>query len=106
MAQTRPGGAATIAPSRSAADSLGETRVLVGDLENRRAELEERSRPRQTPVLELPTGRPRAETTDIARHAAIRGAGTARSIPAAKPTPAVGTAKAGNDEQGPRGLDQ
>jgi len=32
------------------------------------------SRPWQTLVLERPTGRPRAETTDIARHAAIRAA--------------------------------
>jgi hypothetical protein len=32
------------------------------------------SRPWQTLVLERPTGRPRTETTDIARHAAIRAA--------------------------------
>ena len=44
-------------PSRWPADSLGESLVLVGDLENRRAELEERF---------PPLANPRAGTTDRA----------------------------------------
>jgi ketosteroid isomerase-like protein len=44
-------------PSRWPTDSLGESLVLVGDLENRRAELEERF---------LPLANPRAGTTDRA----------------------------------------
>jgi hypothetical protein len=44
-------------PSRWPTDSLGEPLVLVGDLENRRAELEERF---------PPLANPRAGTTDRA----------------------------------------
>jgi hypothetical protein len=52
-----PGAPAPRAPSGWPADSLGESLVLVGDLENRRAELEERF---------PPLAKPRAGTTDRA----------------------------------------
>jgi hypothetical protein len=43
------------------ADSLGESLMLAGDLENRRAELEQRFPSWPTRVLGRPTGRPRAD---------------------------------------------
>ena len=45
IARTGPRRSAPGAPSRWSADNLGESLVLAGDLENRRAELEDRFPP-------------------------------------------------------------